>query len=106
MTLYHATKAKHIEGIKENGLVARPTSATSSETQHDSKAVWLFEDPEDAADFAELNCFDEYVVLAVDAEGLDLYEDPEYTDDEWTTSWINEDDIVFSRISIEREVTL
>jgi len=103
---YHATKKKHLDGVKENGLIARPTSAVSSQTQHDGKAVWLFEDPEDAADFAELNCFDEYVVLAVDAGDLEMYEDPEYKEDEWTNSWIVQGDIPASKISVEREVVL
>lgn len=78
--MYHAAQTVNANAIEQDGLRAQRTRCASANEQFDGQGVYLFCDRADAEEFMELNCASDYVIYEVDADGLDMVEDPEYAE--------------------------
>ena len=89
-TAYHATETRNSEQILRGGLEADLPLADQSLPC----GVYLFSVLTDAEDYAALN-FDEWTILAVNIDGIDLTPDPTYDEG---VAWIATGDIDAGRI--------
>ena len=87
MKLYHATTADNVGSIVENGLCPNSTDApTRPIGDYDAptlqgrglNGIYAWVAIDDAIDFARYECGGWGVVFEVEADGLDIIDDPEF----------------------------